>query len=74
MKFICPQHNKPPPNKLAHKSTNLPITIQGFCKTHNQTNKSSNLLYKARLHAQKGGGDKSTTLKTYQNVSNSCVQ
>ena len=71
--FICPQHNSIPPNELAHKSTNLPITTHRICNTYNQTNKSSNLLYKARLHAQKGG-DKNTTLETYQNISNHCVQ
>ena len=30
-----------------------------------QANKCSSLLYKAQLHAQKGGGDKSTTLKNH---------
>ena len=37
-----------------------------MCNIFYQTNKCFNLLHKARLHAQKGGGDKSNTLQTYQ--------
>ena len=39
------------------------------CNKTNNTHKCSSLLYKARLHAQKGGGDKSNTLNSYQNTS-----
>ena len=62
------------PNKLIHKPKNLRIKTHTLNNNHKNTHKSFNLLYKAQLHAQKGGGDKSNTLKTYQNSSNSCVQ
>ena len=61
-------------HKPVHKPKILLIKTHIFYNIYNQTNKSSNLLYKARLHAQKGGGDKSTNLKTYQNISYHCVQ
>ena len=35
------------------------------CNIYKQTNMSSNPLYKAQLHAQKGGGDASIKLQTY---------
>ena len=40
----------------------------------NQTNKCSNLPYKAQLHAQLGGGDKSNKLKTYQHTNKHYAQ
>ncbi len=43
-------------------------------KKNKQTHISSNLLHKARLHAQKGGGDESKTIQTYQNLSTYHVQ
>ena len=43
-------------------------------KKNNQTHISFNLLHKARLHAQKGGGDVSITLKTHQHFSKYHVQ
>ena len=36
---------------------------------HNHTKERLSLLYKAQLHAQKGGGDKNITLKNHQNLS-----
>ena len=68
------QDNNTSSNKLAHNSKNLFSTHHRLRNNHNQTNKSSNLLHKARLHAQKGGGDKSDNLRTYQNNSNFCMQ
>jgi hypothetical protein len=68
-KIIAPQHNNIP-----HKTEYLPLKTHMLKITYNQLNKSSNLLYKARLHTQKWGGDKSTTLKTHQNIGNNCVQ
>ena len=44
-----------------------------LCKNHNQSPLSSNLLYKAQLHAQKGKGDKSTTLNSNQHFRNFCL-
>ena len=67
------QHNNTSSNKFAHNSKSFYPTNHRMCNNHNQTNKSSNLLHKARLHAQKWG-DKSNNLKTYQNTSNLCVQ
>ena len=53
-----------PPHKPEPKLKNSPI----------YSNISPNLSYKARVHAQKGRGDKNTTLKiTHQNKSNHCV-
>ena len=65
-----PQQNNLSSNVLMHK--NPPTRNHMLCNNYRQTHKSSNLLYKARLHAQKGGGDKSITLKTHQNFSNLC--
>ena len=62
------QHNNKPPNKVEHKTKKPPSKTLSLSNNHKQTNKNSNLLYKARLHAQEGGGDKSTTLKTYPYV------
>ena len=52
---------------------NLPVKNHFLTKT-NITHRSSNLLYKARLQAQKGGGDKSTNSKTHQNTCKICAQ
>ena len=59
-------------HKITNKIEHIAITalICFICKTHTQVTKSSNLLYKARLHEQKGGGDKSITLKTHHNFRN----
>ena len=52
---------------------NLLVKNHFLTKT-NITHRSSNLLYKARLQAQKGGGDKSTNSKTHQNTCKICAQ
>ena len=59
------------PNLYTNKPKLIKITMfttykNKTTKQNNQINISSNLLYKAQLHAQKGGGDQSITLKLYQ--------
>ena len=41
---------------------------------YNHIKERSSLLYRAQLHAQKGGGDKNTNLKGYQIIRSFCVQ
>ena len=59
--------------KLTHKNINHFITKHILHKTLDQIKNSSNPLYKAQLHAQKAGGDKSITLKIHQCSSNCCI-
>ena len=66
-KKTYPQHNH-----ITHTKS-LKTTCM-VCNNYNHTTISSNLLYKARLHAQEGGGDKSTPLKKIQNTSYHCAQ
>ena len=61
-------------HKIIYKYVNHPIKTHTLYKCHNHTRESPSLLYKAQLHAQEGGGDKSINLKSYQNVGNCCVQ
>ena len=56
-----------------HKIINY-TSKQILHNNYNKTHISSTLLYKARLHAQKGGGEKSITLNTHQNLSCHCAQ
>ena len=70
----CINHNLLYSNKPTNLVPKANITIHKIIKKDYQINKSSNLLYKARLHAQKGRGDESTTLRSHQHSSNLCTQ
>ena len=72
-KVYSPQHTHTPPINFVHKIKNLLTSNHIEYNTQNLS-KSSNLLYKARLHAQKGGGDESTTLTTNKHTSIYCDQ
>ena len=70
----CINHNLLYSNKPTNLVPKANITIHKIIIKDYQINKSSNLLYKARLHAQKGRGDESTTLRSHQHSSNLCTQ
>ena len=63
-KTIVPQHILTHSNQTHNYIPRKPIhtTDHINCNNINHTHKSSSLLYKAQLHAQKGGRDKSITL------------
>ena len=68
---VFSQYNNTPSIYLAH--TKLPRPKNIAHNTYNQ-DISSYLLYKTRLHAQKGGGDKNITLTTHKYSSIYCDQ
>ena len=72
---MFPHHNNiTSTNNLAHKTQCFHRTTQATHNFFKQTTNSPNLLYKARLHAQKGGGGESNKLTTHQHISSLCFQ
>ena len=68
------QQNNTPRSKLIHKHKNFFTTSHLINNKYKFTKESSNLLYKAHLHAQKGGGDQSISLIIHQNIGYLCTQ
>ena len=61
-------------SKLIHLYANLLTYTHILCNNFTHIKKHYNLLYKTQLHAQKGGGDNSITLNTYQKSGHLCIQ